>query len=278
MVGAINPNSSTPITTQQQLARDSAYMLNPGEPFPAEAPLPSGLAGPSGVPTTTPDLHHGLAPGATAGIAVAAISVVILGALLFFFWGDTKALNDEIERKESSVTRRMSLRGGSGGGAANMVQSMQSTPLSTHANANATAGFVMYDQRYTTMDYKPTSPQTQNHPAFSSMYVDQGRNEQNALFELAQGGENAYFHASNQQQRTVSPQANAAPPYGWHVNSSGGPAEMEATSMRGGQEDAEGKSEKEKKSVSARDGEGGKERARWKEVGARRAGEQSRVF
>jgi hypothetical protein len=268
MVGAINPNASTPIATQRKLAHDSTYMLNPGEPFPAESPKPSGLAGPSGVPTTTPDKHHGFTPGAIAGIAVAAISVVILGALLFFFWGRTKALNDEIERKESTVTRRMSLRGSGGGGGG-------STPL----NANANSGFGVYDQRYTTMDsrdYKPTSPHMQNHPAYSSMYMGRGNQHQNALFELSPGVEDASFEANNQQQRAVSSSVNAAPPYGWHINSLVGPAEMEAAPVWSEQGDAEGEKETKKESVSG-DGQGKKEKARWEEVGARRDG-QGRAF
>jgi hypothetical protein len=86
MVGAINPNASTPISAQVQQARDSAYMLNPGEPFPPEAPLPSGLSNSTLAPATNSSGKNGLAPGAIAGIVVGAIAVVVLAALMFFFW------------------------------------------------------------------------------------------------------------------------------------------------------------------------------------------------
>jgi hypothetical protein len=69
MIGTINPNSTTNVTQQHQQALDSAYMLNPGEPFPAESPLPSKL--PSS--TAMPGMGNGsgkkeLSGGAIAGI------------------------------------------------------------------------------------------------------------------------------------------------------------------------------------------------------------------
>ncbi|KAH4354200.1 hypothetical protein HBH97_254560 [Parastagonospora nodorum] len=83
MVGAINPNASTPIAKQQQLARDSAYMLNPGEPFPLESPLPTDTPDPSHVLPKS-GRGHSLSAGAIAGIVVAAIVVVVLLVILIF--------------------------------------------------------------------------------------------------------------------------------------------------------------------------------------------------
>jgi hypothetical protein len=97
MVGTINPNASTSISTQRQGARDSAYMLNPGEPFPAESPLPSNLPSSTSIPSVGGH-KSGLEAGAIAGIVVAALGVILLGALVFFFWGRSKTLKDEVDR------------------------------------------------------------------------------------------------------------------------------------------------------------------------------------
>jgi hypothetical protein len=86
MVGAINPNASTPIAQQQRLARDSAYMLNPGEPFPLESPSPSPSAtlGSSATPQPSKSREkHELSAGVIAGIVVAVVVVILLGILIF---------------------------------------------------------------------------------------------------------------------------------------------------------------------------------------------------
>jgi hypothetical protein len=107
MVGVINPNATTSLEIQRQLAQNSSYMLSPGEPFPAESPLPTNLPPSSGTTTTPSNTTHAakLTAGGIAGIAIACISVVVLGSLLFFFWGRFRGLKDEVKRKESSVTR-----------------------------------------------------------------------------------------------------------------------------------------------------------------------------
>jgi hypothetical protein len=104
--GAINPNATTNVTKQHEQALNSVYMLNPGEPFPAESPLPSNL--PSG--TAMPGMgmgggRKGMGGGAIAGIVIAALAVIVLAALLFFFWGRTKSLKDEVDRKAGTVCR-----------------------------------------------------------------------------------------------------------------------------------------------------------------------------
>ncbi|KAF2637515.1 hypothetical protein P280DRAFT_552183 [Massarina eburnea CBS 473.64] len=112
MVGVINPNSTTSLETHRKIALNTSYMLNPGEPFPAESPTPdssqnstSGSSAPS-----QNGAGHKLSTGAIAGIVVAGVGAVVLGGMLFFFWGRFKGLRDEMKRKESSVTRTTSPR------------------------------------------------------------------------------------------------------------------------------------------------------------------------
>jgi plastocyanin len=108
MVGVINPNSSVSLTTQRSLALSSSYMLNPGEPFPAEGSSPSSTPDPNATSSNDKPPLSGskkLSTGAIAGISVGAISVVVLGALLFFFIGRSRSLNDEMRRNESTIKR-----------------------------------------------------------------------------------------------------------------------------------------------------------------------------
>jgi len=138
MVGAVNPNNSQDIEQQHQKAKDSAYMLNPGDPFPAEGTSGTGnITGSTGVGNgggtvgdTNAGRQHGLSKGAIAGIAVGGIAMVVLAALLFFFWGRTKSLEDEVDRKAGTV-RRVSSGQGRG-----MVQSSNTT----HNNLTPTHG------------------------------------------------------------------------------------------------------------------------------------------
>ncbi|KAF2877496.1 hypothetical protein BDV95DRAFT_535117 [Massariosphaeria phaeospora] len=102
MVGVINPNSTTSLTKQRTLAQSAAYMLQPGEPFPEESPRPSNLP-PSASTPPSPKPHAALSTGAIAGIVVACTSVVVLGALLFFFIGRSKTLKAEMARKASTI-------------------------------------------------------------------------------------------------------------------------------------------------------------------------------
>ncbi|OAG03953.1 uncharacterized protein CC84DRAFT_1149715, partial [Paraphaeosphaeria sporulosa] len=41
MVGVVNPNASTSLAHQRDLALQASYQLSPGEPFPSEAETPS---------------------------------------------------------------------------------------------------------------------------------------------------------------------------------------------------------------------------------------------
>jgi hypothetical protein len=83
-------------------------MLNSGEPFPAESPLPSNTASGTamyGMGKEMGGRKNGLSGGAIAGTVIAALAVTVLAALLFFFWGRTKGLKDDLDRKARTVRR-----------------------------------------------------------------------------------------------------------------------------------------------------------------------------
>jgi hypothetical protein len=286
MVGTINPNATTSISTQRQGARDSAYMLNPGEPFPAESPLPSNLPSSTSIPVVAQ--KHDLSAGAIAGIVIAAISVILLAAALFFFWGRSKTLKDEVDRKESSIARRSS------GGLMGMLQT-------NHTPGPASAYGQMSPQPHTygqqNAYFSPPLPPMDNkfqvpppgHPAYSapahhafttqSMYSDTSHHATPTPFELSPDSSTYY----PPPQRMLSPQQTSvdkfgpygrqsnspAPPYGWHVNAS--PAEVEGTPVSG-------VARKEMDRVQEQDSEirQDRDRVRWEEVGAE--GGEGRMF
>ncbi|KAJ4363148.1 hypothetical protein N0V83_010268 [Neocucurbitaria cava] len=183
MVGAINPNSSTSIDTQHQLALNSTYMLNPGEPFPAESPLPSSNPASTALPGGNTGKKD-LAAGAIAGIVIATLSVVVLAALLFFFWGKTKTLKDEVDRKESTVVRRVSpdsstamleasRRNGGGGGGGGGGAGSDGLGIYQHYTPTATYFSPQEPQQQQQQQQLPakfhlTSPTLAEHPAFSN--------------------------------------------------------------------------------------------------------------
>jgi hypothetical protein len=138
MIGAINPNSTTNVTKQHQQALDSAYMLNPGEPFPAESPLSSNLPSSTAMPGMgNGSGKKGLSGGAIAGIVIGALSVFVLAALLFFFWGRTRSLKDEVDRKAGTARR---------------VSPSSSTGMldASRASGNGVGGYQHYQQSATT--------------------------------------------------------------------------------------------------------------------------------
>jgi plastocyanin len=118
MVGVINPNATTSFEVQQEMAMNASYMLQPGEPFPAES-TSSALSSTStssstssttitsttaaAATTTTAAAtaaasHSALSSGAIAGIAVGAATVLSLAAALFFYIGRSKTLQSEVQR------------------------------------------------------------------------------------------------------------------------------------------------------------------------------------
>ncbi|KAF2468442.1 uncharacterized protein BDR25DRAFT_173938, partial [Lindgomyces ingoldianus] len=103
MVGVINPNASTSLEIQRQYAKNSSFMLQPGEQFPSEGGTSSissitsyTLASSTSTPTPSNSYSTAatstiaaiavsssrlaLAPGAIAGIAIAGLAIVVLAA------------------------------------------------------------------------------------------------------------------------------------------------------------------------------------------------------
>jgi hypothetical protein len=293
MVGAINPNSSTPISTQQQLARNSAYMLNPGEPFPAESPVPSNPPRSTTVPTAGTQ-KHSLGPGAIAGIVVAALSVLILGALLFFFWGRTKTLKEEIERRESSITRHVSRSSST----ANILQTSPATgsrsepgilqhytsPTSPHPQSE-------FPQPYSTpasthlsprlgLDEKHPSSPPQGHPALAgyppfSTYPDTSTPQpQNQTFELSP---TSYSHLRAHSPRYNSTLGAQTSPYG-PSDRKLGPYGHQALNAGAGSAPPYGRHVNSSLGPVEIEGtpvDGRRPRARWEEVGVE---EEGRMF
>ncbi|KAF1834022.1 hypothetical protein BDW02DRAFT_579891 [Decorospora gaudefroyi] len=215
MVGAVNPNATMSVEEQQALALESDYMLNPGEPFPAESPLPSNLPTSSAAPGAGAgagagagvgvggNKKGGLSTGAIAGIIIAAISLIILAALLFFFWGRTKSLKDEVDRKAGTL-RRVSPSsstamlesgtgrteeggggGGSGVGATGLgiyhhhQQSMTSPPPTQPMEQHQQIGF-----GYSTPGYETAPPPPPPPPAPSYFHAPQPHPQTSHKFEI----------------------------------------------------------------------------------------------
>jgi len=108
------------LDVQKAYAKNSTYMLSPGEPFPPEA---SGMASLTQVPTSTtspaaassatvatssaapvsPSSHHSLPGGAIAGIAIGVVAVLVLCGALFFYIGRSKSIKEVIDQKNATV-------------------------------------------------------------------------------------------------------------------------------------------------------------------------------
>jgi len=117
MVGVINPNASVSLQRQKEIARDSKYMLQPGQSFPDEAASSSmasltsyptststaagSAATSSGAAATSPK-SGGLSAGAIAGIAIGGAVVLIMAAALFFYMGRTKQLKETVRRNSTT--------------------------------------------------------------------------------------------------------------------------------------------------------------------------------
>ncbi|TID20176.1 hypothetical protein E6O75_ATG07636 [Venturia nashicola] len=114
MVAVINPNASVSLATQKQMAKDSAFMLQPGEDFPPEqsstpestsisstsSSSTSSATSAAATATSSSSSHKGGLPvGAIAGIAIGGFVVLALAAALFFFIGRTKSLQERVQRQ-----------------------------------------------------------------------------------------------------------------------------------------------------------------------------------
>ena len=105
MVGVVNPNASVSLQVQKDLALNSTFMLQPGEPWPPEASstiLPtttatvvstaastptSGPAETTSEAATSSSHHTGLSTGAIAGIAIGGAAVLLAAGFLVWWCG-----------------------------------------------------------------------------------------------------------------------------------------------------------------------------------------------
>ena len=136
------PLCSTQVSLVRGQKVEICFNTRLGEPFPAESPLPSGnpatsIQASSSAQATSSSTSapantspHGLSTGAIVGIVIAAVSALLLSALLFFCWGRTKSLREAIERKDGTV-RRATI---------SPNQMVQHTP-SQHAYTTSQGGF-----------------------------------------------------------------------------------------------------------------------------------------
>lgn len=108
MVGVINPNASTSLSHQKQLAGESTFVLVPGEDWPSEGSIPSGVATSSTTPTPTQTAttttttaaaassHSGIGVGAIAGIAIGGAAVLLLAGVAIWFCGRQSNRNKNV--------------------------------------------------------------------------------------------------------------------------------------------------------------------------------------
>ena len=113
MVGVINPNATTSLETQRELARNASFQLNPGDAWPAEAtssPPPGYTATetstvapstPTFAPAATsstavliPDHHHALSGGAIGGIVIGGAAVLVIAGFVIWHCGRQSRINN----------------------------------------------------------------------------------------------------------------------------------------------------------------------------------------
>lgn len=97
MVGVINPNSSTSLEHQRQVAESSTFSLVPGEDWPSEGSIPSEVATTSATPAATSGTSPAtgtpvpsssvLSVGAIAGIAIGGAAVLLAAGVAIWFCG-----------------------------------------------------------------------------------------------------------------------------------------------------------------------------------------------
>jgi hypothetical protein len=114
MVGVINPNATTSLQEQRNLALNASFQLNPGEPWPAEATssAPPGYtttatqtastltsapgSTTSASPTPVPSSHHSLSTGAIAGIAIGGAALLVAAGVLIWYCGRQSRQNKHL--------------------------------------------------------------------------------------------------------------------------------------------------------------------------------------
>jgi hypothetical protein len=109
MVGVINPNATTLLSTQKDFAANSTYALNPGEDFPTEGgsttastttpyqtashastTSSSSATAASATAAATSGQKSSFPAGAIAGIVVGVVVIIALAAALFYFVGRSR--------------------------------------------------------------------------------------------------------------------------------------------------------------------------------------------
>lgn len=107
MVGVINPAKNTSLAKQFSAAVNADYQLNPGDPFPAEGETPTATGTP--IPADDGDNHghHGnhLSGGAIAGIVVGVVAAVVLGGLVLYFCGKSRAYSELFKHSRAEADR-----------------------------------------------------------------------------------------------------------------------------------------------------------------------------
>lgn len=118
MVGVINPNGTESVAVQTQLAKNSTFMLQPGEAWPSEETNPFSSTSSSAAPSATPpptststvpaasattsaavspsSSSSGLSGGGIAGVVIGAAAVALLAAALLFMCGRHSRKNNSL--------------------------------------------------------------------------------------------------------------------------------------------------------------------------------------
>lgn len=210
MVGVINPNANTSLQAHKQAAKDSAFMLLPGEKWPDEShnPMDDPTSSGNSTPNSTADASStsstsssssnsssGLSSGAIAGIAVGGTVAVIGAAALLFFCGRASR-----RRNAAAAAQQQPLmqQGGHGGAP---------PPFSPGPNS----GHMSYVQPYPTDMNKHMSVQSMGmHSPALPGYVPHGQQQVGTPLygpsdALNPGHENGYLGGSPQQSPHMVP-------------------------------------------------------------------------
>jgi plastocyanin len=125
MLGAINADAEHPIATQLELARDAAYALTPGQSLPADVKTSmqnlaetatatatstestssststTAASEPTDTSTSSGSGNSGLSTGSIVGIAVGGAALLALAGGLFYFFGRSKTLSEQLRHSRT---------------------------------------------------------------------------------------------------------------------------------------------------------------------------------
>lgn len=174
-------NETETLDVQKAYAKNSTYMLNPGEPFPPEASgmasltqVPTSMTSPGAVSSATaatssaapapapPSSHHSLSGEAIAGIAIGAVAVLVLCGALFFYIGRSKTLKEVIDRKDGTVVTTSQVPPGQymGGGYGHGYVSVQPHDFRNSNTGSQLPAYQNYPLAY--QNYPPSSEANQS--------------------------------------------------------------------------------------------------------------------